>query len=37
MIKDEFADECTPEYLEMLAELYGFDYYGQNFQQFLLA
>lgn len=32
MIKAEFID--IPD-LEMLAELYGFDYYGQNFQQFL--
>jgi len=29
-------DIYTSEDLEMLAELYGFDYYyGQNFQQFL--
>lgn len=35
MIKNEYIDEYTPEYLETLAEIYGFDYYGQNFQQYL--
>lgn len=30
-------DMYTPEDLEILAESYGFDYYGQNFQQFLYS
>jgi len=30
-------DVYTPEDLQWIAELYGFDYYGQNFQQFLYS